>query len=401
MNWLAIVAGRGDEPARVVAEVEDELGRRRARGRPARASSSWLAPRCPRCRRSARTRPSRPPARGTRPGAGRSCRGRSTGRAAAPSRSIGQHDRRPLRARGSGDRLVERLAVDGRPSTAVTTSPDSRPARSAGEPSIGATTTSRQVGPIVSQVSVSSSVGRVVTSAPTPENSPPIASRWRRSSSGLMYDENGSSRAPIIPSIAPWTSFCAVDLADVALGDRLPGVPEGGEQLRLGRRGARCGRRAGAQREAGQEERRPGEQGDGGDRDVERADAAARGPERIGGRGGRRGPAVQAAEDRPAMAGRSVGGDAIVGGGTVERVRSWGVLAGSGGAGTEPGEKRTPGVRTRRPRGSRRHASAPGSSAPRARSRGRRRRGRSPRPGSRRRGRASRARAAGPGRTRT
>ncbi len=95
-----------------------------------------------------------------------------------------------------------------RPSTAVMTSPVLRPARRAGEPSIGATTTSRQAGPIVSQAWTSASVGLVVTSAPMPENSPPIDSRARWSSSGLMYDEYGSSSAPIIPSIAPWTSFC-------------------------------------------------------------------------------------------------------------------------------------------------------------------------------------------------
>ena len=92
------------------------------------------------------------------------------------------------------------------PSIAVITSPGRRPAFSAGEPVSGRTIASRQPSPSVAQVVVSPAPSTVPIVAPIPSNWPAMPWSEALNSSEVMYREYGSSRAPIIPLIAPSTS---------------------------------------------------------------------------------------------------------------------------------------------------------------------------------------------------
>ena len=89
------------------------------------------------------------------------------------------------------------------PSVARIRSPASSPAFSAGDPTIGATTRSRQSAPSVVQPWVPSAAC-VAISAPMPSNWPLIPCRLSRYSSDVRYEEYGSPRASIMPRMAPW-----------------------------------------------------------------------------------------------------------------------------------------------------------------------------------------------------
>jgi hypothetical protein len=93
------------------------------------------------------------------------------------------------------------------PSTAATTSPGRSPAACAGEPSIGAMITRRHSGPSVAQSLVCPALSTVPISAPMPSNWPEMPWSEFRKSSGLRYEEYGSSSASIIPLIAPWITL--------------------------------------------------------------------------------------------------------------------------------------------------------------------------------------------------
>jgi hypothetical protein len=83
------------------------------------------------------------------------------------------------------------------------TSPGLSPAFSAGEPSMGATMTSRQSGPKVEQSTVAPLPSTVPISAPIPSNWPSIPWSVARKSSGERYVEYGSPMAPTMPRMAP------------------------------------------------------------------------------------------------------------------------------------------------------------------------------------------------------
>ena len=107
-----------------------------------------------------------------------------------------------------GPRILPRAASavspsSDTPSILSMTSPGFRPAFSAGEPAIGATTASRQSAAIVVHEEVLPAASTVPMVAPMPSNSPEMSRSVCLNSSGVRYMEYGSSSAAIIPLIAP------------------------------------------------------------------------------------------------------------------------------------------------------------------------------------------------------
>src|SRR3954447_7146227 len=130
----------------------------------------------------------------------------STSKGAAPSRTMAS-----VTAESFGPRTIARAASTVIPSSRAPpmdsiTSPGSSPAFSAGDPGIGATTTSRQSAASVVQLDVAPLASTVPIVAPMPSNSPEIERRLSLNSSLVRYSEYGSPSAPIMPLIAPSTS---------------------------------------------------------------------------------------------------------------------------------------------------------------------------------------------------